>query len=75
MTTRQVFSANPRSDGEDVVIGNPGNDRLSGGTDSVRIEAADGTRDAISCGNGPRDVVVFDSGLDRFSDCEILKRR
>jgi Ca2+-binding RTX toxin-like protein len=67
------------SDGEDVVIGNPGNDRLSGGTGSDRIEAADGTRDAISCGNGPRDVVVFDSGLDRFpdrfSDCEILKRR
>ena len=57
------------------MIGNPGNDRLSGGTDGVRIEAADGTRDAISCGNGPRDVVVFDSGLDRFSDCEILQRR
>lgn len=48
------------------MIGNPGNDR---------IEAAEGTRDAISCGNGPRDVVVLDSGLDRFSDCEILKRR
>ena len=32
-----------------------------------------------SCGNGPRDVVVFDSGLDRFpdvlSDCEVRKPR
>ncbi len=67
------------SDGEDVVAGNPGNDRLTGGTGSDRIEAADGIRDSISCGKGPRDVVVFDSGLDRFpavlSDCEICKPR
>ena len=67
------------SDGEDVVVGNPGNDRITGGTGSDRIEAADGIRDSISCGNGPRDVVVFDSGLDRFpdgfSDCEVRKPR
>jgi Ca2+-binding RTX toxin-like protein len=67
------------SDSEDVVAGNPGNDRLIGGSGSDRIETADGVRDAISCGNGPRDVVVFDSGLDRFpdglSDHEVPKAR
>ena len=61
------------------MAGNPGNDRLTGGTGSDRIEAADGIRDYISCGNGPRDVVVFDRGLDRFpdglSDCEVPKPR
>jgi len=63
------------SDGEDVVVGNSGNDRLSGGTGNDRIEAADGMRDTISCGNGPRDLVVFDSGLDRFTDCEVRRPR
>jgi hypothetical protein len=52
---------------------------VTGGAGGDRIEAADGTRDSISCGNGPRDVVVFDSGLDRFpdglSDCEVRKPR
>ena len=59
------------SDGEDVVIGNSGNDGLSGGTGSDRIEAADGVRDTVSCGNGPRDVAVFDPGLDSLTGCEI----
>jgi Ca2+-binding RTX toxin-like protein len=63
------------SDGEDVVVGNAGNDRLNGGTSNDRIEAADGMRDTISCGNGPRDLVVFDAGLDRFTDCEIRRPR
>jgi Ca2+-binding RTX toxin-like protein len=63
------------SDGEDVVAGNRGNDRLNGGRGNDRIEAADNTRDFISCGNGPRDVVVFDSGLDRVTECEIRKPR
>ena len=38
-----------------------------------RIEAADGMRDKIPCGNGPRDVGVSDSGLDRFSECEVRR--
>ncbi|QIN83804.1 hypothetical protein GBA63_15040 [Rubrobacter tropicus] len=63
------------SDGEDVVIGNTGNDRLSGGTGSDRIEAVDGMRDVISCGNGPRDLVVFDAGQDSFTGCEIRRPR
>jgi Ca2+-binding RTX toxin-like protein len=63
------------ADGEDVVSGNPGNDRLNGGAGNDRIEAVDGIRDSISCGNGPRDVVVFDSGVDRFNNCEIRKPR
>jgi Ca2+-binding RTX toxin-like protein len=63
------------SDGEDLVAGNPGNDRLNGGTGSDRIEAVDGMRDQISCGNGPRDVAVFDSGLDRLAGCEIRQPR
>ena len=63
------------SDGSDVVAGNPGNDRLNGGTSSDRIEAADGMRDTISCGNGPRDLVVFDAGLDRFTGCEVRRPR
>jgi serralysin len=58
-------------DGEDILTGNPGNDRLNGGAGNDRIEAVDG----ISCGNGPRDVVVFDSGVDRFNNCEIRKPR
>jgi hypothetical protein len=32
-------------------------------------------RDTIYCGNGPRDFVVFDSGLDRFTDCEVRRSR
>ena len=63
------------ADGEDIVTGNPGNDRLNGGAGNDRIEAVDGIRDSISCGNGPRDVVVFDSGVDRFNNCEIRKPR
>ena len=51
------------------MAGNPGNDRLNGGTGGDLIEAADGTRDAA----------VFDSGLDRFpdgfSDCKVRKPR
>ena len=49
------------ADGDDVVAGNPGNDR---------IEAIYGFTDIISCGNGRRDLVVFDKGLDRFTGCE-----
>ena len=62
-------------DGEDIVAGSPGKDRLNGGKGSDRIEAADGTRDYISCGNGPRDVVVFDRGLDRLTGCEVREPR
>ena len=64
------------SDGEDIVAGSAGKDRLNGGTGSDRIEAADNTRDYISCGNGPRDVAVFDGGKDRVSaDCEVRQPR
>ena len=64
------------SNDEDIVAGGPGNDRLNGGTGSDRIEAVDNTRDYISCGNGPRDVAVFDAGKDRVSaDCEVRKPR
>lgn len=58
------------ADGDDVVAGNPGNDRLNGGKGNDRIEANDGFTDIISCGNGRRDLVVFDKGLDRFTGCE-----
>ena len=63
------------SDGGDIVAGNPGNDRLSGGTSSDRIEAVDGMRDVIACGKGPRDVAVYDRGIDRLRDCEIRQPR
>ena len=55
------------ADGDDVVAGN---DRLNGGKGNDRIEANDGFTDIISCGNGRRDLVVFDKGLDRFTGCE-----
>lgn len=58
------------ADGDDVVAGNPGNDSLNGGKGNDRIEAHDGFTDAINCGDGRRDLVVFDKGLDRFTGCE-----
>ena len=62
-------------DADDVVAGNSGYDALNGGNGDDRVEAVDGLRDQISCGNGSHDIVVFDAGLDDFRECEIRKPR
>jgi Ca2+-binding RTX toxin-like protein len=62
-------------DDDDLVAGNPGNDTLNAGNGDDRVEAADGMRDHISCGNGSHDLVIFDQGLDRFRECEIRDPR
>ena len=63
--------------GDDALNGGKGNDVLNGGNGNDRVEAADGMQDRISCGNGTRDVVIFDRGLDivNFGNCEIRYAR
>jgi Ca2+-binding RTX toxin-like protein len=62
-------------DADDVVAGNSGYDALNGGNGDDRVEAVDGLRDQISCGNGRNDIVVFDAGIDVFRKCEIRRPR
>jgi Ca2+-binding RTX toxin-like protein len=62
-------------DRDDVVIGNDGVDRLNAGNGDDRGEAADGEFDAVSCGSGGNDIVIYDRGLDSLSKCEIKRRR
>ena len=61
--------------GRDSLHGDGGKDRLSGGNGDDRVEAADGNFDAISCGSGRHDIVIFDRRLDSVIKCEIKRRR
>ena len=62
-------------DDDDVVIGNGANDRLNAGNGDDRVEAADENFDAISCGSGRYDIVIFDRRLDSVIKCEIKRPR
>jgi Ca2+-binding RTX toxin-like protein len=61
--------------GRDRLSGDGGNDRLNAGNGDDRVEAADGNIDAISCGSGRHDIVIFDRRLDSVTRCEIKRRR
>src|ERR671910_725522 len=57
--------------GDDLVVGGSGEDVLRAGGGADRVEAQDGFADSISCGDGSRDLVFFDQGLDIVdADCE-----
>ena len=50
---------------------NPGKDTVSAGAGGDHIEAVDGRRDVIACGDG-KDAVWYDEDLDTVSsDCEL----
>jgi Ca2+-binding RTX toxin-like protein len=60
-------------DGADALIGGPGLDLLLGGAGNDRVEARDGRRDGVECGDG-RDTVTADR-VDRVgADCERERR-
>jgi hypothetical protein len=77
----QVFGG---SDGSDLLSGgrgadfidaleassNGGVDTARGGKGNDRVDADDGQRDVIDCGDG-RDSVEFDAGLDKVKNCEV----
>ena len=54
--------------GDDLVQGDNGNDTLRTGTGVNRVNAQDGQRDWIICGN-PSDLVYYDRGLDVLEGC------
>ena len=60
--------------GPDKITGGSGRDRLSGGGGNDTINARDGERDVVNCGQGDDTATV-----DRFDavspNCEIVKRR
>ena len=67
--------------GDDQIYGDEGNDTLYGydgtdtiygdeGNDIISVED-DGTRDTVDCGQGRKDKVWFDEGLDVVTRCEI----
>lgn len=65
--------------GDDQVYGNQNNDYVEGdyghdyintGDGSDKVAARDGYKDRIFCGQGDRDVVYIDVGLDVTQGCE-----
>jgi Ca2+-binding RTX toxin-like protein len=50
---------------------NDGTDTVRGGSGNDTVNAAEGAKDLIYCGEGRRDTVTFDAGLDRIKNCEI----
>jgi len=60
--------------GADLLDGRGGRDRLLGAAGADRLEAFDGVRDRLDCGDGA-DLAVAD-GSDRVaSDCEVVSRQ
>ncbi len=53
----------------DTVKGDNGNDTITGGSGDNVIRAGDGMKDLIVCGAGSKNVIYYDPGLDRFSNC------
>jgi len=58
--------------GDDRLHGGPGRNRIRGGKDRDTIDAANGFRDVVNCGQG-RDVGRAD-GNDRLRRCEVVFR-
>ena len=57
--------------GNDIIDGGSGQDAIYGGHGDDTINAKDGSRDIITCGEGTYDVVVYDAGLDQIdASCE-----
>lgn len=54
--------------GGDLIVGGPGTDYLSGGPGGDQINAQDGLKDTINCGN-QYDTVYYDKGLDVLQGC------
>jgi hypothetical protein len=60
------------SAGSDRVTGGPGADTIQGGLGNDRIDALDGERDFVACGNG-NDRVIADA-VDNLKGCERVSR-
>ena len=56
-------SESSENEGADTAYGGKGNDNI--------FARADGKKDVIDCGEGNRDRVEFDRGIDRIENCEI----
>jgi len=59
--------------GNDLLVGGSGKDKLFGGTANDRLEARDGERDLVDCGDG-RDAATVDR-RDVVRNCEQVTRR
>lgn len=55
--------------GNDTLVGGPGRDVLSSGPGPDSIDARDGEKDAIICGN-EAETVYYDKGLDVLKGCK-----
>lgn len=60
--------------GDDTIVGGRGRDVIFGHLGDDRIDARDGARDVVDCGDGDRDRVRADR-IDRLSGCERVTRR
>ena len=63
-----VFSAL----GDDTIYLDNGKDRADGGGGNDTIDAEDGNVDYIDCGEGRKDTVYYDVGIDTVTNCEVL---
>ena len=61
--------------GNDRLVGGPGRDRISGGSGNDYLNARDGERDSVRCGDGRADRAVVDRGDSVARDCERVSRR
>jgi Ca2+-binding RTX toxin-like protein len=63
--------------GPDRLVGGPGRDRLSGGSGNGNdyVNARDGERDSVRCGDGRADRVAADKIDSVARDCERVSRR
>jgi Ca2+-binding RTX toxin-like protein len=61
--------------GNDRLTGGPGADRMSGGSGNDYLNARDGERDSVRCGDGRKDRVVADRVDSVARDCERVTRR
>jgi Ca2+-binding RTX toxin-like protein len=60
--------------GPDTLTGGPGKDRMSGGAGNDKINARDGERDSVRCGDGSKDRVDADRIDVVARDCERVTR-
>ena len=58
--------------GDDTIYGDRGKDNLLGGGGNDTIYAEDGNVDYIDCGEGQKDTVYYDVGIDTVTNCEVL---
>jgi hypothetical protein len=63
-----VFSAL----GDDTIYLDNGKDRADGDSGNDTIDAEDGNVDYIDCGEGRKDTVYYDVGIDTVTNCEVL---